>query len=205
MAKRVSYRLPGQASGPLWQHAAARSCTYHATGGVPIHGRAGVPVPQSGVGPPGPIPNPVVKHTSARWYCPARAGEEAGAGTPARLWLAAVPVAFFLAPCPSGRGSPARRGSIWSVQLLPAPFFVAHRTVAEPFLPAMQAPRRRGGDASEPGASRPGCPSRAIAGQSGAALPLDRRATPRAPRHPPDVRRAGRRRPAPMGGNLEMV
>jgi hypothetical protein len=39
-----------------------------------------MPVPQSGVGPPGPIPNPVVKHTSARWYCPARAGEEAGAG-----------------------------------------------------------------------------------------------------------------------------
>jgi hypothetical protein len=33
-------------------------------------------------------------------------------------------VAFFLAPCPSGRGSPARRGSIWSVQLLPAPFLL---------------------------------------------------------------------------------
>ena len=51
-------------------------------------------MPQSDMDPPGPIPNPVVTHVSARWYCPSWAGEEAGAGTPARL--PAPPVAFFV-------------------------------------------------------------------------------------------------------------
>ena len=59
-------------------------------------------MPQSDVDPPGPIPNPVVTHVSARWYCPSWAGEEAGAGTPARL--PALPVAFlFVAPLTCGR------------------------------------------------------------------------------------------------------
>lgn len=47
-----------------------------------IFGACGVPVAESAVVPPGPIPNPVVTHCSAGEYCGGNAvGGEAAAGT----------------------------------------------------------------------------------------------------------------------------
>src|SRR5690606_31268165 len=46
-------------------------------------GGGGVPVAESAVAPPGPIPNPVVTHRSAGEYCRSDSvGGEAAAGTP---------------------------------------------------------------------------------------------------------------------------
>ena len=48
-------------------------------------GRCGVPVAESGLAPPGPIPNPVVTRSSAGEYCGGAAtGGEAAAGAPHR-------------------------------------------------------------------------------------------------------------------------
>jgi len=54
---------------------------------VDREGRRGPPVVEGGAGPPGPIPNPVVKRASAGGYCGSNAtGDAATAGGP-RLFL----------------------------------------------------------------------------------------------------------------------
>ncbi len=54
-------------------------------GTTPAVGRCGVPVAESALAPPGPIPNPVVTRRSAGEYCGGDpVGGEAAAGTPHR-------------------------------------------------------------------------------------------------------------------------
>ena len=48
---------------------------------IPDEGRCDPPVAEGDTGPPGPIPNPVVKRVSASWYCGSNAvGDAAAAG-----------------------------------------------------------------------------------------------------------------------------
>ena len=55
-------------------------------GVVMISGACGVPVAESALAPPGPIPNPVVTQCSAGEYCGGNAvGGEAAAGAPQGL------------------------------------------------------------------------------------------------------------------------